>query len=107
MVASSLAATVVGFAGGTMARRAFTPPLVVAVAGITPLLPGLALYRGLYAMLNDQLLVGITSLLAAFAIGSALAAGVTLGEWFARVLRRPRLLRTWTATRTPRWYRPG
>ncbi|HEY5854754.1 MAG TPA: threonine/serine exporter family protein [Aldersonia sp.] len=107
VVASSLAATVVGFAGGTMARRAYTPPLVVAVAGITPLLPGLALYRGLYATLNDQLLVGISSLLGAFAVGSALAAGVTLGEWFARVLRHPRLFRTRTATRTPRWYRPG
>ena len=29
------------------------------------------------------------------------------GGMVPRVLRRPRLLRTWTATRTPRWYRPG
>ena len=57
----SIAATVVGLAGGLMARRALTPPLVVAVAGITPLLPGLSLYRGLYALLNDQVLIGLTA----------------------------------------------
>lgn len=92
VIASAVAATVVGFAGGLMARRALTPPLVVAVAGITPLLPGLALYRGLYALLNDQLLLGFSSLLAAFGVGCALAAGVTLGEWMARTARRPRIM---------------
>ena len=92
IIASAFAATVVGFAGGLMARRALIPPLIVAVAGITPLLPGLSLYRGLYAMLNDQLLLGFSSLLAAFGIGCGLAAGVTLGEWGARTLRRPRIL---------------
>ncbi|MET4046705.1 uncharacterized membrane protein YjjP (DUF1212 family) [Rhodococcus sp. UYP5] len=92
IIASAFAATVVGFAGGLMARRALIPPLIVAVAGITPLLPGLSLYRGLYALLNDQLLLGISALLAAFGIGCGLAAGVTLGEWGARTLRRPRIL---------------
>lgn len=92
IIASAIAATVVGFAGGLLARRALIPPLIVAVAGITPLLPGLSLYRGLYAILNDQLLLGISSLFAAFGIGCGLAAGVTLGEWGARTLRRPRIL---------------
>ena len=73
-----------------MARRALTPPLVVAVAGITPLLPGLALYRGLYAMLRNEMSIGMTALFAAFGIGCALAAGVTLGEWLARRTRNPR-----------------
>jgi len=92
VIASAFAATVVGFAGGLMARRALIPPLIVAVAGITPLLPGYSLYRGLYAIINDQLLIGISALFAAFGIGVALAAGVTLGEWGARTLRRPRIL---------------
>ncbi|MCX5043369.1 threonine/serine exporter family protein [Aldersonia sp. NBC_00410] len=98
VLASGFAATVVGVAGGLMARRSLTPPLVVAVAGITPLLPGLALYRGLYASLNDQLLVGFSSLAGAFGIGCALAAGATLGEWIARTMRRPRIKRRtgWT-----------
>ncbi|TQF75284.1 threonine/serine exporter family protein [Rhodococcus spelaei] len=101
VIGSAVAATVVGFVGGLMARRALTPPQVVAVAGITPLLPGLALYRGLYALLNDQLLDGLGALLSALGIGVALAAGVTLGEWTARTLRRPRMLRKTDALRRP------
>ncbi|EKT78139.1 uncharacterized membrane protein YjjP (DUF1212 family) [Rhodococcus percolatus] len=101
IIGSALAATVVGFAGGLMARRALTPPLVVVVAGITPLLPGLSLYRGLYALLNNEVVIGLSSLLAAFGIGCALAAGVTLGEWIARTLRRPRILRRTDDIRRP------
>ncbi|EOM74465.1 threonine/serine exporter family protein [Rhodococcus rhodnii] len=99
--ASAMAATVVGLVGGLLARRALTPPLIVAVAGITPLLPGLSLYRGLYALLDDEVVVGLTSMLAAFGMGCALAAGVTFGEWIARTLRRPRILRRVDDLRRP------
>ncbi|WP_082501661.1 threonine/serine ThrE exporter family protein [Williamsia sp. Leaf354] len=91
VIAGGLAAVTVGFVGGLLARRALTPPLVVAVAGITPLLPGLAVYRGLYGFLNEQTLDGFTALASALGIGAALAAGVTLGEFLARTLRRPRI----------------
>ncbi|MEV0293555.1 threonine/serine exporter family protein [Nocardia sp. NPDC050710] len=101
VVSSGVAATVVGLAGGLMARRSLTPPLVVAVAGITPLLPGLNVYRGLYAVLNDELVLGMNQLLAAFGVGCALAAGVTLGEWFARTQLRPRILRRFGSLRRP------
>ncbi|MFD3510534.1 threonine/serine exporter ThrE family protein [Nocardia sp. NPDC058666] len=88
VVASGLAATLIGLAGGLMARRALTPPLVVAAAGITPLLPGLKVYRGLYALLEDETLLGFGQILGAFGVGCALAAGVILGEWFDRLLSR-------------------
>ncbi|WP_405181339.1 threonine/serine exporter ThrE family protein [Nocardia sp. NBC_01377] len=101
IISSAVAATVVGLAGGLMARRSLTPPLVVAVAGITPLLPGLKVYRGLYAVLTDELLLGINQLLAAFGVGCALAAGVTLGEWFDRTQLRPRILRRFGSLRRP------
>lgn len=101
---SGVAACVVGLAGGLMARRALTPPLVVAVAGITPLLPGLTVYRGLSALLNGQQLTGLNQLLAAFGIGCALAAGVTLGEWIARFLRRPRILQRFQGIRRPTFH---
>ncbi len=101
VVSSGVAATVVGLAGGLMARRALTPPLVVAVAGITPLLPGLKVYRGLSALLNDQQLLGLNQMLAALGVGCALAAGVTLGEWMARFLRQPRILRRFKGIRRP------
>ena len=90
VIANGVAAACVGLIGGLLARRALVPPLVVAVAGITPLLPGLAVYRGLYGILNEQTLEGFTWVASALAVGCALAAGVTLGEFVARTMRRPR-----------------
>jgi uncharacterized membrane protein YjjB (DUF3815 family) len=74
-----------------MERRNLAPPLVVSIAGIVPLLPGLSLLHGVYAILNDQHAVGFASVLGALAIGTALAAGVTLGEWSSWKVRRRRL----------------
>lgn len=90
VVAAGTAAAIIGFVGGLLARRALVPPLIVAVAGITPLLPGLAVYRGLSAALGDHVLAGIVAITSAAGIGVALAAGVTLGEWLARTVKRPR-----------------
>ncbi len=100
VIADGVAAVIVGLVGGLLARRALTPPLVVAVAGITPLLPGLAVYRGLYGLLSEQTLSGITWMASALGIGCALAAGVTLGEFIARTLRRPSFL---PAGHRPTW----
>lgn len=93
IVASAVAATVVGLAGGLLARRAVVPPIIVAVAGITPLVPGLAVYRGLSEIMAGQTLAAISNLFTAVMVGCTLAAGVTLGEWVARTMRRPRLPR--------------
>lgn len=97
VVAVSIAATIIGLAGGLLARRFLIPPLITAIAGITPLLPGLSIYRGLYSILHSQTLVGLSSMVLALAIGSALAAGVVLGEWCARKLRRPPVLSRYRA----------
>ena len=60
------------------------PPLV-AVCGIVPLLPGLAIYHGLFAIVVDaDIEGGLTALVGAAAVGLALAAGVTLGEYLGR-----------------------
>lgn len=91
VISAGIAAAMVGIVGGLLARRALTPPLVVAVAGITPLLPGLAIYRGLYGLLSQQTVDGLTAFGSAIGVGCALAAGVTLGEFIARTLRRPRI----------------
>jgi uncharacterized membrane protein YjjB (DUF3815 family) len=63
----------------------------VSIAGIVPLLPGLSLLHGIYAILNDQHAVGFASVLGALAIGTALAAGVTLGEWGSWRVRKRRI----------------
>ena len=94
VVASFVAAVPIGLVGRLMERRGLAPPLVVSIAGIVPLLPGLSLLHGIYAILNDQHAVGFGSVLAALGIGTALAAGVTLGEWGSwKVGQRPRAFR--------------
>ncbi|MEJ5929019.1 threonine/serine exporter family protein [Corynebacterium sp. H128] len=89
VVGIGISATIIGLAGGLLARRYLIPPLIVSVSGITPLLPGLSIYRGMYAILNEQLLVGFANMALALAIATSLGAGVVLGEWIARKLRRP------------------
>ncbi|MDV6014683.1 threonine/serine exporter family protein [Haloechinothrix sp. LS1_15] len=86
IVATAVAATVLGFCGGLMARRLKVAPLVVAVSGITPLLPGLLTYRGLYELAVLQT-GDITTLMSAIAVGLSLAAGVVLGEYLAQPVR--------------------
>jgi len=88
VVSSFVAAVPIGLVGRLMERRNLAPPMVVSIAGIVPLLPGLSLLHGIYAILNDQHAVGFASVLGAFAIGTALAAGVTLGEWGSWKVRR-------------------
>ncbi|MCP2251896.1 Uncharacterized membrane protein YjjP, DUF1212 family [Prauserella aidingensis] len=84
IVASAIAATLVGLGGGVMARRLKVTPLVVAVSGITPLLPGFATYRGLSELADFG---NLTPLMGAVAIGIALAAGVVFGEFLAQPVR--------------------
>ncbi|WP_066169201.1 threonine/serine ThrE exporter family protein [Gordonia hydrophobica] len=102
IVASALAAVLVGLLGGLAARRALVPPLVVAVSGITPLLPGLAMYRGLYGVMSEQTIPGFRELATAITIGCSIAAGVTLGEFIARTLKRPTLPAGLIPPRIPR-----
>ncbi|GAA4745120.1 threonine/serine exporter family protein [Gordonia alkaliphila] len=94
MLGYGFAAVLVGLVGGLAARRALTPPLVIAVAGITPLLPGLAIYRGLYGLMSGRIADGLGETAFAFGIGCSLAAGVTLGEFIARSLHQPAILST-------------
>ena len=58
------------------------------MSGIVPLLPGLIIYEGLLALLNEGNLFGLFTLLSAASIGVALASGVILGEYLAQPLKR-------------------
>lgn len=104
VIATATAATVISFAGGLLARRFLIPPLITAIAGITPMLPGLWIYRGMYAALNEQMLMGFTNIALALSICCSLAAGVVLGEWVARKLRRPQRFNPYKAFRRTRRY---
>ncbi|WP_216843676.1 threonine/serine ThrE exporter family protein [Phytoactinopolyspora alkaliphila] len=85
---SFAAALVVGILAGGVAERLGAPALAISVCGITPLLPGLLIYRSMFTMVeSNDLLAGASMLFGAVGIGLALAAGVTLGEFVATPLR--------------------
>lgn len=89
-VASAVAAAVVGFVSESTAPRLRVPAIVASVCGIVPLLPGLAIYRGLFQIVQSPelgLIPGAQGLVNAMMIGLGIAAGVTLGEFVARPLR--------------------
>jgi uncharacterized membrane protein YjjP (DUF1212 family) len=87
VAASALAAVLIGFGAGTLSRRFRVPPLVIAVAGLTPLLPGLTTYRAVYELAVVRTPDGLPTLMIAIAIAFALAAGVVLGQFLAQPVR--------------------
>ena len=84
---SAVAAIAIGVVAYSVAGRFRVPSLVVVVAGITPLLPGLSIYKGLSLMASGSN-AGLLSLATALAIAVSLAAGVILGEYIAQPLKR-------------------
>ncbi|MRJ75409.1 threonine/serine exporter family protein [Aeromicrobium sp. SMF47] len=84
---AGLAAVFIGLVGFTVAGWCRVPPLVVVVAAIVPLLPGLSIYRGLSMLAADNY-AGILAMITAAAIAISLAAGVILGEYVAQPVRR-------------------
>jgi uncharacterized membrane protein YjjB (DUF3815 family) len=95
VAAAGAAATVVGLAAGLLRRAGRVPwgkvpPLVLTLAGISPLLPGLTAYRGgFYELSVEGLTDGLVTITLGLAIGLALAAGVTLGQFLTRPQATP------------------
>jgi uncharacterized membrane protein YjjP (DUF1212 family)/uncharacterized membrane protein YjjB (DUF3815 family) len=91
LAASGCAAMVLGFAGRLVALRLGAPAMVLVVPASYGLLPGLAIFRGLYEMVNSSsahatslsLQGGLTTLLGAMAALLAIAAGSVLGDFLA------------------------
>ncbi|TWE11788.1 threonine/serine ThrE exporter family protein [Rudaeicoccus suwonensis] len=89
--ASAVAALIVGVFAQAVAWRFRVPALAVATSGIVVLLPGLAVYRGVFQIVqHESSSAGMNTLFGAAAIGLALASGVTLGALPSRVLRADR-----------------
>jgi uncharacterized membrane protein YjjP (DUF1212 family) len=89
VVATGAAAIVVGGAAGLFRRGGGVPPLVITLAGITPLLPGYTAYRGFYQLAVQGVADGLVTVTVALGTGLALAAGVALGDFLTRPRRRP------------------
>ncbi len=61
---------------------------MIVLAGIIPLLPGLTAYRGFYQLAVEGVADGLVTVTLALAIGLALAAGVSFGEFLTSPHRR-------------------
>lgn len=83
---TAAAAVTIGAFCYLVADRFHVPPLVVVVPAIVPLLPGLAIYRGLALLAEGK--DGVLQLASALATALALAAGVILGQYLAQPIRR-------------------
>lgn len=88
VVSTGVAAVVLGICSGVLHRWTGVPRLVITLAGITPLLPGLTAYRGFYQLAVTGVADGLVTVMLALAIGLALAGGVALGEWLTSRLRQ-------------------
>jgi uncharacterized membrane protein YjjB (DUF3815 family) len=84
VIATGVAATVVGLATGLSRRGTGVHSHVITLAGIIPLLPGLTAYRGFYELAVEGVSDGLITVTLALAIGLALAAGAALGDFVAR-----------------------
>ncbi|MGN6753497.1 MAG: threonine/serine ThrE exporter family protein [Intrasporangium sp.] len=93
--ASAGAALIIGFVARLLARRLDVSALAVTTAAIVPMLPGRAVYQGISQVVSEPsgagVNVGLPTLAGAFGQGLALAAGVSLGTYFAGLLLARRL----------------
>lgn len=88
VVAAGIAAVAVGLFATLISIRRRAPALVTSTAGITPMLPGLAVFRAVfYFAVDDRFDDGLAQLLAAAATALALGAGVVMGELLGSPLR--------------------
>jgi len=88
---TALAAVAVGVLSYSVAGTFRVPPLVVVMSGVVPLLPGLAIFRGLSELALGG--SGSLELAGAAATAIALASGAILGQKLAQPLKRePRRL---------------
>ncbi|MDN5616575.1 MAG: threonine/serine exporter family protein [Kocuria sp.] len=84
---SMLGAIGVGSASALIAQRRVIPQVVIAVPGLTFLLPGLTIFRGMYTLtVNIDPVTGIIPMLNAGAIIMSMAAAVVLGNYLMRPL---------------------
>ncbi|MEO9323247.1 threonine/serine exporter family protein [Nocardioides sp. C4-1] len=89
--AVAFAALFVGLVGWTLAQRLRVPPLIVVVSCVVPMLPGIAIYRGLSLFgegSRRDTSLGLVTIIGAASVALAIAAGVILGEYLAQPLGR-------------------
>ena len=87
IVASAIGATAAGVAATLISRVSRTPSVGLMMAGIITLVPGIALYNGLFALVSGGY-DDFSTLLEAGFVALAIASGVGFGHLIARPLNR-------------------
>jgi uncharacterized membrane protein YjjP (DUF1212 family) len=90
VMASAVAAAVVGTGGHLMARRHRSPALPYIVPIMGPLLPGSLMYRALLELSQGNINGGALTLFQSISVALALAAGLSLGGEIVRAIGRGR-----------------
>ncbi|MFC9324992.1 threonine/serine exporter family protein [Kitasatospora sp. NPDC057015] len=88
IVATGVAAGLVGLFGQLMARYRYASALPYVTAAIGPLMPGSAIYLGMLSFAQGHSSAGLVSISRAAAIALALAIGVNLGGEIARLFMK-------------------
>ncbi|MFG2722831.1 threonine/serine exporter ThrE family protein [Streptomyces sp. NPDC048416] len=88
IMATAIAAGLVGLFGQLLSRYWNTSALLYVTAAIGPLLPGSATYFGVLSIAQNHLNTGVASLAKAAALALAIAIGVNLGNEVARLFLR-------------------
>lgn len=101
VLATAVAAVVVGLLGSLLARRHQAPALPYVVPAMSPLLPGTLLYRGMVELNTGAPQAGMLSLIGALSTALALGAGLNLGSELVRAFQRVGL------GASGRWARPA
>lgn len=92
VMASAVAAAIIGTGGHIMARRHGSPALPYIVPLMGPLLPGSLMYRALVELSGSNANDGALTLFQSIAVALALAAGLSLGGELVRAIGRGRLI---------------
>jgi len=85
-IVPALAGVLAGVLGYLVYRWIRVPEAAMTMAGVIGLIPGLAVYRALYSLMDSAFGVanGLPALIEALATGLGLAAGTTIGGFLAR-----------------------
>lgn len=87
--ATAMAAVVVGFVSRLLSLRLGALPVVIVVPAVSPLLPGLRIFRGMYESVSGSIIgatrvaasgVGVATMLGAVGIALAISTGTLLGD---------------------------
>ena len=82
----AVAATVMGLLARLLAQRLNIPSLILIVPSVIIILPGLAIFRSMYAMVQqaEGISTSIAGMVVSFSIIMAIAVGAAFGDLLAR-----------------------